>query len=162
MIRCFYRKAETVSFFQDADGPFFSMLSRLLRQYVCIDKYCRLAECGYDGLVIGAENHLDVAGRCWHVGDVLAEENGRPISPLATPPYMLRWIDVAEWMDVWNVHAKKQHDVVFAKQVGKLRKVCASRKPSEKKLHIRTQWKETGDCEQANRRQWLFKGPTCI
>ena len=38
----------------------------------------RLAERGYDSLVIGAVSHLDVTGRCWHVGDVLAEEDGRP------------------------------------------------------------------------------------
>jgi hypothetical protein len=55
-----------------------SRCSRLLRRYACIDEYCRLAERGYGGLIIVAESHLDVAGRCWHVGDVLAEENGRP------------------------------------------------------------------------------------
>ena len=69
-----------------------------------------------------------------------------PSSPLATPPHMLRRIDVAEWKDIWNVRVKKQHDIVFAKQVGKLRNVCASRRPSEKKLHIRTHWRETERC----------------
>lgn len=55
-----------------------SRCSRLLRHYVCIDEYSRLAECGYEGLVIGAESHLDVAGKCLYVADVLAEENRRP------------------------------------------------------------------------------------
>jgi hypothetical protein len=54
-----------------------SRCSRLMRHYALSDENCRLAERGYDGLVIGAESHLDVAGRRWYVGDVLAKENGR-------------------------------------------------------------------------------------